>query len=421
MDQTRDHDSPARFWAVLLAAGAGSRLKVASGGRRKQFLELEGGPLFWKPARTLARHPRLDGLVFVFPAEEFLERQELLIELMNQEDLNVPWLAVPGGERRQDSVREGLQALPPDVRFVLVHDAARPFVSVKVIQNVVQALEQGAQAVIPAVPVSDTIKRVTVEDESELVAETPPRHRLRAVQTPQGFDLGLLLEAHEQARAEGWDVTDDASLAERLGIPVTVVPGEEANRKITTAEDLALLAPPAPVGQRLPLVGHGYDVHRFVPATEAKARPLKLGGVPIPGPMAVAAHSDGDVLLHALTDALLGLLGQGDIGQRFPDSDPALEGLESAIFLNEVFIDVQRAGILLTNVDLTIVAQVPKIGPHRERIRENVARLLRLPPRRVNVKATTEEGLGFTGAKQGVKAIALVTGLAPFEEGEPGS
>ncbi len=406
------------LWALLLAAGHSSRLKASGLARAKQFICYNNLPLYLHSALTLAKNPRVGGLVFVFPEQDFLEHQGLLIDYFGyfgDHGEAKPWLAVVGGERRQDSVFQGLQALPPDCRHVLVHDAARPFVSATLVERVVQALDNGAQAVIPAIAVKDTIKRV----HGELVAETLPRSELAAVQTPQGFLRQTLVQAHEQARAEGWEATDDASLIERLGLPVSVVQGEEANRKITTADDLALLGEKQeePVVQFLPCTGLGYDVHRYVPADSEKARPLKLGGVPIKGPCAVAAHSDGDVLLHALADAMLGLLGQGDIGDRFPDTDPSLDGLESGIFVNEILQDLLAQGISVTHVDTTIVAQVPRLAPHREQIRNQVASLLGLQPSQVNVKATTEEGLGFTGEKKGIKAMAVVTGLKPCRKG----
>ncbi|MBG0776427.1 MAG: 2-C-methyl-D-erythritol 4-phosphate cytidylyltransferase [Desulfovibrionaceae bacterium] len=399
MSETHD------IWAVILAAGKGSRLAEAGIPTRKQFLEYEGAPLFWRSALTMARVPAVQGLVFVFPPDGFEDALTLTHELMDAQDPGLPWKAVPGGERRQDSVFEGLSVLPEGCDCVLVHDAARPFASAALVSRLCAELLDGTPAVIPCVSVRDTVKRV----HDGLVVETLRRDALRAVQTPQGFDRDVLVRAHKRARARDWEVTDDASMVERLDVPVAVIAGEEANVKITTVEDLAMLG--ATTAPAEPCVGFGYDVHAFTAPDAPDARPLKLGGVPIPGGAHVAAHSDGDVLLHALADGLLGCLGGGDIGQRFPDDDPRFENVESAVLVAEVLAETQRAGLRVTHVDLTVVAQAPRLSPHREDIRRTVARLLALDERRVNVKATTEEKLGFTGEGKGIKAMAAVTAL----------
>ena len=401
-------------WAVVLAAGRGKRMEAAGIGIEKQFLEWRGRPLFWHSGLVLARVPVMGGIVFVFPAREqenLGELESMIVDLDNRDGLNLPWLVTLGGERRQDSVYNGLAMLPPDCGRVLVHDAARPFLSAGLAAALAQALD-GADAAIPGVPVSDTIKVVR----DGMVAETLERDGLRAVQTPQAFRLGLLRKAHELAREQDWEVTDDASMMERMGVPVAVVPGEEENVKITTPADLERLRASEPVAAPEPVVGYGYDVHAYAYAMDKSgqpSRPLKLGGIPIPGAPEVRAHSDGDVLLHALTDALLGCLGQGDIGKRFPDSDPGLDNAASAIFVTEVMQDVWQAGLALTHVDLTVIAQTPRLAPHVDLIRKNVAELLRMDGSRVNIKATTEEGLGFTGEKRGLKAVAVVSALRP--------
>ncbi len=390
-------------WAVILAAGSGSRLASAGLPSPKQFIPWRGRPLFWHGARTFAAVPAMAGLVFVFPEAGLEDCRALVTTLAAAEDLGLPWHCVAGGERRQDSVAAGLAALPGDCDAVLVHDAARPFASAVLIRSLLDALQAGHDAAVPGLAVTDTIKTVTDGPAGRQVAGTPDRAALVAVQTPQAFSLDLLRRAHEAAGAEGWEVTDDASMVERLGRPVTVVPGEPDNVKITTPEDLAMLdATAAPQ----PRTGWGYDVHRFGPG-----RPLRLGGVPIPGGPEVVAHSDGDVLLHALTDAVLGCCGGGDIGRLFPDTDPAFDGLESAVFLDTALDLADRAGVRVTHADVTIVAQVPKLAPWMDQIRDNLVRLLALAPEAVNVKATTEEGLGFTGSKQGIKAVACVTAL----------
>lgn len=396
-------------WTILLAAGTGSRMAPARLPVRKQFHEHQGVPLFWHSARTFSRVAGVAGIVFVLPPDGFDEALRGIEALLSVEPLGLDWTAVPGGERRQDSVRCGVAALPQDCGHVLIHDAARPFVPPYVVAGVLNALKAGHRAVIPAVPVADTIKVV----EHGQVADTPPRDRLVAVQTPQGLDRVVLEKGLAKVAAEGVTVTDDAALAEALGVPVVVTPGSPANLKITTPEDLAMLSPKSPP-PRLPRVGFGYDVHRYLPPDSPEdepGRPMILGGAPIPGAPRVIAHSDGDVLLHALADALLGCLGQGDIGLHFPDTDPAFSGIESSVLVSEVLARFAPAELTLHHVDLTIVAQIPRIAPHRDHIRRNVAGLLGLSPEQVNVKASTEEHLGFTGAKLGIKCYAVATAL----------
>ena len=386
------------LWTILLAAGQGSRLAPETGGTRKQFLHLEGHPLYWRSVLTMSAVPNLAGMVIVFPPQELHERTRELEDLRHQYDLGVRILAVSGGDRRQDSVRLGLEALPRDCGRVLVHDSARPFFSAKLVQSMLAALTDEIGGVIPAIPVTDTVKQI----ENDLVLCTPPRETLRAVQTPQLFPTALLRRVHEQALQENWAVTDDASMIEMAGQPVRIVPGESANIKITTPEDLRVLAssPPQPV----PCTGFGYDVHAY-----GGNRPMVLGGMPIAGAPFIKAHSDGDVLLHALCDAILGCLGLGDIGEHFPDNDERFENISSGILLSEVMDMARSRGLCITHVDLTIIAQTPRLGPHKAAIRGNVARLMELADEQVNIKATTEEHLGFTGRKEGIKAVAVVT------------
>lgn len=397
-------------WTILLAAGSGARMAAAGGGQKKQFLDAGGEPVLVRSARAFARVAGVEGVVFVLPPSEHDERAALLAAIDASSPFGLPWRTAKGGERRQDSLENGLAALPRHCTHVLVHDAARCFVTPDVIARVIDAMRSGAKAVIPAVPVKDTIKEV----DAGIVSATPDRSRLMAVQTPQGVELNVLRQGFEAAKRHNLTVTDDAGLAEALGLPVAVVAGSEDNVKLTTPEDLRLLGQSAK-RVAIPRVGFGYDVHRYVtPATPADqpARPMVLGCAPIPGAPMVIAHSDGDVLLHALADALLGCLCQGDIGQHFPDSDARFSGVASSILVSEALSMFGPAGLTLTHVDLTIVAQVPRVGPHREHIRRNVAGLLGLPVDRVNVKATTEEKLGFTGEKLGIKAYATATAVS---------
>lgn len=390
-------------WAILLAAGSGSRLAVALQGGAKQFLLWEGAPLYWRSAQVLSQSAAIGGIVFVFPEACRHAEAERLAALAARDDPGIPWRAVPGGPLRQDSVRLGLAAVPVAVRHVLVHDAARPFLTAALVRRVCAGLAEGCPAVIPGLPVKDTIKQVDAAA-PELVVRTPARECLRAVQTPQGFDAALLRAAHARARAGGEQATDDAVLMEAMGLPVRIIPGEADNVKITTPEDLALLRAREPAC--FPCTGLGYDVHRY-----GQGRPLRLGGVEIPGAPGVLAHSDGDVLLHALMDAILGCAALGDIGRHFPDSDPALEGISSALLLDRVLELATGAGVRICHADLTIVAQQPRLAPWREEIRANVATLLGLAREHVNLKATTEEGLGFTGRGEGIKACAVVSAL----------
>ena len=411
MKQTHPHlPRTVRPWAVVLAAGSGSRMATAGLVRPKQFLEWQGVPLYWHSARTLSRCARVAGIMFVFPEDSLAEEEVRVRQLDGLTDgvppnspissmpLGLPWKTVSGGQLRQDSVFNALQALPANCEYVLIHDAARPFLSATLTTRLIDALAQGATGVIPGQPVSDTIKQV---QDGQVVA-TPERRNLYAVQTPQAFRLDVLRAAHAQARIDGWIATDDAGLLGRLGHAVRIIPGEAANRKITCPEDLDFLRPP----QRLACSGYGYDVHRY-----GSGRPMKLGGVPIPGAPEVIAHSDGDVLLHALMDALLACACRGDIGRLFPDSDPKLENINSAILLDETLRIAAAAGVELVQVDCTIIAQIPRIAPHSQAIRRNLSRLLGLGENRINVKATTEEGLGFTGACEGIKAVVLVSAL----------
>ncbi|KAB1439034.1 2-C-methyl-D-erythritol 4-phosphate cytidylyltransferase [Pseudodesulfovibrio senegalensis] len=392
-------------WAVVLAAGNGSRMKAAAG-VRKQYLEYRGVPLFWHSARTFSRIARIRGLVFVFPEEDLTAMRRRIKDLFKTDDLGLRFEVVAGGDRRQDSVRNGLSVLPRECDAVLVHDAARPFAPARMVQSLLDELDNGAQGVIPVRAVTDTIKHV----DGRIVCATPDRSRLRAAQTPQAFERTVLEHAHELAEEHGWQVTDDASVLENLAgleradsCEVRCVEGDPANVKITTPEDLERLREPKTT---VPCTGWGYDVHRY-----GGDRPMVLGGVPIAGAPQIVAHSDGDVLLHALMDAILGCIGQGDIGTHFPDTDPAWDGASSAILLREVLVMAEKAKARIVHADLTVIAQVPRLAPHAAQIRRTVANLLGLDSGQVNVKATTEEKLGFTGEKKGIKAVACVTAL----------
>lgn len=389
------------LYGILLAAGSGSRMMHATGAVPKQFVEVNGTPLYMRSVRTMSSLPELRGFILVVPEQDIPRCRE---ELSNAE-IPLPWTVTHGGNRRQDSVANALAVLrewAPSASAVLVHDTARPFASAQLMSRVADALRSGAAAAVPGIPVVDTIK----ETSNNIVTRTPDRALLRAVQTPQGFMLEPLRSAHETALKNGWNVTDDAMLLELCGLQVKLVDGETSNIKITNPEDLRLLFPPENKPERAYCTGFGYDVHRY-----GQGRPMKLGGVPIQGAPEVIAHSDGDVLLHALMDAILGCMGAGDIGSLFPDADPAFEGIESGILLAEVLEKAEESGLSITHADCTIIAQIPKVSPHREHIKKNLCRLLQLPANAVSVKATTEEGMGFTGEKKGIKAVAVVSAV----------
>ena len=388
------------IWAVLLAAGKSSRLQSRGQIQKKQFLNYQGLPLFWHSIQTFARNPQVNGLVAAFPEKELQQSRKEVRALQVERDPGIPLICVAGGGLRQESVYKAIQALPPECTHVLVHDAARPFFSPRLITSLIQEFSSGVGGVIPGIECKDTIKEL----DGDLVLKTLSRDSLSAVQTPQFFSLQALRDAHQQALKQDFTATDDASMLEKYGYRVKIIPGEEKNIKITTSEDLQVLG--SQEKAPLPCTGLGYDVHCY-----GGDRSMILGGQPIPGAPGIQAHSDGDVLVHALVDAILGCLGMGDIGDFFPDTDPANENLSSMVFLSEVLAMAQAEKLELVHIDITIIAQKPKIGPHKASIRSNLAGVTGINPGRINIKATTEEGLGFTGKGQGIKALALVSAL----------
>ncbi|MGH6897731.1 MAG: bifunctional 2-C-methyl-D-erythritol 4-phosphate cytidylyltransferase/2-C-methyl-D-erythritol 2,4-cyclodiphosphate synthase [Geminicoccaceae bacterium] len=373
--------------ALVVASGRGERF---CGDRPKQYLPLAGRPLLRHCLERFCRHPGIDRVrVVVHPDDA-----ALYAAAADGLDLLDP---VPGGATRQDSVGLGLESLgndPPD--WVLIHDGVRPLVSAALIDRVLHALLSHAGA-LPALPVIDTLKR----GEDGAVVGTLDRTGLYRAQTPQGFSYARIIEAHR--RFAGAAVTDDAALAEAAGLGVALVEGDEDNMKITEPPDLAR-------AERLlaafghPRTGLGFDVHRLAPGDG-----VVLLGVRIPCPLRLVGHSDADVGLHALTDALLGTLGAGDIGAHFPPSDPRWAGADSAVFLRHARNLVAAAGGRIEHVDVTLICEQPKIGPHRAAMTARVAELLALPPRRASVKATTTEGLGFSGRGEGIAAQAVAT------------
>ena len=384
-----------RIAAMVVAAGRGTRAGLAA---PKQYARLAGRPVLRWAVEALALHPAVGPLLVVIdPADRALydEAAEGLAGLP---------APITGGATRQDSVRQGLEALAehrPD--FVLIHDAARPFPSPALVERIVAALSPEA-GVVPALPVADSMKRVA----DGAVVETLPRDGLAAVQTPQGFPFAAILAAHRQAVASGASaLTDDAAVAALADLPVRAVAGERANVKLTTAEDFADAEAWLAARQEV-RTGQGFDVHAFGPGDH-----VTLCGVAIPHGQGLAGHSDADVGLHALTDAILGALGEADIGAHFPPADPAWRGASSDRFLADAVRRVARRGGAIAHLDVTFICERPKIGPHREAMRARVAEIAVIEVGRVSVKATTSEGLGFTGRGEGIAAMAVATVRLP--------
>jgi 2-C-methyl-D-erythritol 4-phosphate cytidylyltransferase / 2-C-methyl-D-erythritol 2,4-cyclodiphosphate synthase len=382
---------PVKTAALILAAGSGAR---APGPVPKQYRPLGIGSALARSVEVMLAQPGVD-LVQVVIAPD--DRPLYDAALPGAAARLLP--PVAGGATRQQSALEGLLALAahaPD--RVLIHDSARPFVTADIIARVLAALAH-TPAAIAAVPVTDSLKRA---DAAGRIAQSIDRDRLWRAQTPQGFAFAAILAAHRAAAAAGLTgLSDDAAVAEWAGLPVALVAGSAHNRKLTTAEDLAMAAP-----QPLPDVrtGLGFDVHRLVAGDH-----VWLCGIRIPHTAALDGHSDADVALHALTDALLGAVGEADIGQLFPDSDPRWKGASSHLFVCEAVRRVRLGGGQVTNVDVTIVCEAPRIGPHRSTMRARIAELLEIEPERVAVKATTTETLGFTGRREGIAALATAT------------
>lgn len=393
---------------IIAAAGMGRRV---GGPIPKQFMSLGGQPVLAKTAMAFEMMPEID-YIFIVTNEEYMEHCR---EITKEYGISRLTGIVKGGTERQDSVYNALTEtvrMCPDAAYVLIHDGARPFVSREVIMNVIQSTIQNGAAVA-CVPMKDSLRKLETsaagsENTGEAGENTAAcnagetgafresravdRSEYFAVQTPQGFRTSELLHAYEKAAADGYYGTDDASLAERAGIRVAIAGGDYANIKITTREDI-------PMESR---VGTGFDVHKF-----EEGRKLILGGVEIPYEKGLAGHSDADVLLHALMDALLGAAALGDIGRHFPDTDDKYRGISSLKLLEHVAGLLKSEGYSIGNVDVTIIAQAPKIAPHIEDMRENIARILKLEKSRINIKGTTTERLGFTGRKEGIAAEAV--------------
>ena len=360
----------------------------------KQYALLGGQPVLGRTLAVVRATPGIDRIqVVIGPGDE-----THYLAAIAGFDLPPP---VAGGPSRQRSVLNGLEALasdPPDL--VAIHDAARPFVrSADIAACLEAASAPGIDGAVLGVPLADTLKRV---DGGGAVIETVPRAHLWRAQTPQIFRYAALLEAHRAAASFGADeataFTDDAAIAERAGLRVVMVAGHEDNAKITTVQDLRQAS------TMETRAAFGFDVHGFGPGHE-----VMLGGIAIPHTLALAGHSDADVALHALTDAVLGTIGAGDIGKHFPPSDPKWRGASSDRFLRHAVGLVEATGARIVHLDLTLICEAPRIGPHREAMVESIARIAGVTRDRVSVKATTTEGLGFTGRREGIAAQAVAT------------
>lgn len=389
--------------ALIVAAGRGTRAAV-EGAVPKQYSSVAGVPLLTRSIGAFADHPSVDEIVVVVHGDDAKLYEQATKPYAAR--LRAPVL---GGAMRQDSVRAGLEALHA-VRptKVLIHDAARPFVDAALIDRVIVGLAT-RDAALPSLPVTDTIKRAS----DTHVTETLAREGLWRAQTPQGFKFEAILAAHRKAAEAGLrNFTDDSAVAEWFGLDVGLVEGSEANVKLTSAEDLRS----ADEAQRAAQSGgagtirvaSGYDVHAF-----AAGDAVTLGGVRIPHGKKLSGHSDADVALHALTDALLGVIADGDIGAHFPPSDERWRGQASSLFLKEAGSRVKARGGKIVHADITLICESPRIGPHRDAMRANIADMLGLELSQVSIKATTNEGLGFIGRGEGIAAMATATVLLP--------
>lgn len=393
---------PSKVAAIIPAAGSGIRMGLSE---PKQFYELGGVPILVHTLGVFEKVDAVGQVIVVVPVEQ-CDRVETLVQ---QYRLAKVSKVVAGGEKRQDSVLAGLRILPAEVELVLVHDGVRPFVPVSVIDNCLREAEKNGAA-MAAVPVKDTLKSVSGQ---RMIQKTIGRDKVWQAQTPQAAAKSLLLQAYRLAgEMENFSATDEAGLLELLGQPVKVVEGSEKNIKITRTEDLvlarAILREEAEGGENLAeklqyCSGYGYDAHRLV-----TGRPLILGGERISNDKGLEGHSDADVIIHALCDAILGAAGAGDIGQHFPDTDPKFKNISSLTILKEVTAIATGKGFNLVNADITVVAQKPKLAPYFEAMKNNLAAACGASPESINLKATTTEKMGFAGRGEGMCAHAVV-------------
>lgn len=379
--------------AIIVAAGKATRF-----GAPKVLIPIRGIPAIGHIVRTFQSAPSIDQIVVVVSTELSAKVEGALAELATLPPIRL----VPGGKRRQDSVLAGLE-VSAGSEIVVIHDGARPLVTVELIEACIAAILNGADAVIAAIPVTDTIKRVT-----DGVIETVDRVNLWRAQTPQAFRHDLLATELKRARQDSTEVTDESTLIERAGGRVTLVHGADSNLKLTGPGDLALveatMRAESPTPPSTVRTGIGYDVHRIV-----SGRALVLGGVEISSSFGLDGHSDADVLLHAIADALLGACALGDIGQHFPPTDARYLGISSLILLDRVRVLLEEGDYAIINVDATMIAEQPRLAPHIAEMRRAIGAALRVSPEQVGIKATTNEGIGFAGRGEGIAAMAIAT------------
>ncbi|GAJ95955.1 bifunctional enzyme IspD/IspF [Rhizobium rhizogenes NBRC 13257] len=384
---------------VIVAAGRGERAGSPEEGP-KQYRAIGGRPVIAHTLEKFVTWPQTTKIVIVIHRDDEKLLRSAQETIVDSSGVEIAF----GGTTRQQSVLAGVRQLEKTgVSHVMIHDAVRPFFDHDLLDRVAAALAAGAPAVLPAMPVTDTLKRA---DTDALVTETVPRAGLYAAQTPQSFRLADILAAHEKAAADNkTDFTDDAAIAEWAGLPVTLVAGSADNVKLTIKRDIAMADEKLSAGL-LPDVrtGNGYDVHQLEPGDG-----VTLCGVFIPHDQTLKGHSDADVALHALTDALLATCGAGDIGDHFPPSDPQWRGAPSRIFIEHAARIVRDHGGTIMNADVSLIAEAPKVGPHREAMRAKLSEFLGISLERCSVKATTNEQIGFVGRREGIAAIATAT------------
>jgi len=391
--------------AIIVAAGRGSR---AGDGGPKQYRDLQGQSVLFRTVTAFIFHDKVDAVRVIIHRDDEDLYHKAMASILDNAKLLSP---VHGGLERQDSVRLGLESLEAkNPKTVLIHDAARPFVDAPTIDRVLANITPDSGA-IAALPVFDTLKKATEhtgKNESSIIGQTVPRDGLWRAQTPQGFGYLKILEAHQ--KCAGTQFTDDAAVAEAYGIQVELVSGSPDNMKITQAEDFGmatlLLDRKNQQGYAMDefRTGHGYDVHAVEPGNN-----VVLCGINIDHDRALKGHSDADVGMHALTDAILGAISEGDIGDHFPPTEPQWKGVASKVFLTKARDLVFDKQGQITHCDVTLICEAPKIGPHRSAMRNALAEILKISVNRISVKATTTEQLGFTGRREGIAALATAT------------
>lgn len=387
-----------RTVAIIAAGGSGKRL---GSDISKQYLFLHRLPVLVHTLHVFQQSDAVEEIILVVPKDDLMFVRDQMVEKYGVTKVSS---IVSGGQERQDSVSHALEAVAAPCDVVIVHDGVRPFVTTAMIAQVIKAaLEEGAASI--GVPVKDTIKETTDE---KVVQATLPREHLWQTQTPQAFQYELLCRAYARAKDEGFYGTDDASLVERMGVPVRMVDGSYENIKITTPEDLKMAE--ALINEKMKertifLSGIGYDSHRFAPD-----RKLILGGVEILSDRGLLGHSDADALLHAVCDALLGMAAAGDIGRHFPDTDPAYKDISSLILLERVEKILADRNIRVSRIDVTVIMERPKISSYVGAMAANIAGVLKISESAVNIKAKTNEGMGFVGRGEGVAVLASASG-----------